>query len=61
MPRFASISCACWVRMAFINSQTTGFNSRIKLGEASKHGGLGVKPLADFVSEITAEVKERRL
>jgi threonyl-tRNA synthetase len=27
----------------------------------AKRGDLGVKPLADFVSEITAEVKERRL
>jgi threonyl-tRNA synthetase len=27
----------------------------------SKKGDLGVKPVADFLSEITAEVKERRL
>jgi threonyl-tRNA synthetase len=27
----------------------------------AKRGDLGVKPLADFISEITAEVKERRL
>jgi threonyl-tRNA synthetase len=27
----------------------------------AKRGDLGVKSLADFVSEITAEVKERRL
>jgi threonyl-tRNA synthetase len=27
----------------------------------AKRGDLGVKPLADFVTEITAEVKERRL
>ncbi|HBJ87683.1 MAG TPA: threonine--tRNA ligase, partial [Verrucomicrobiales bacterium] len=27
----------------------------------SKKGDLGVKPIADFLTEITAEVKERRL
>ena len=27
----------------------------------SKKGDLGVRQLADFVTEITAEVKERRL
>ena len=27
----------------------------------NKRGDLGVKPVADFLSEIAAEVKERRL
>jgi len=27
----------------------------------SKKGDLGVKPVADFLTEIAAEVKERRL